>query len=217
MKLNKLTKTSAILAGSMMFAGSAGAAVTFTSTFDDGTSATNDGSWTGFATYAYAQNYTLTPPAGAGSHYAKTNSGPLTTTIDVTNGGADTATIAAGNMTFNFSAWLGSYTNNIDRAQISYEFRDAGNTIIGTATTFDDGAAANPNGTWTQYSTTGGAVPTNAASVVITIDNSAAAGQAGSNDGYADLVSFNTVPVPEPSSTALLGLGGLALILRRRK
>ena len=34
-----------------------------------------------------------------------------------------------------------------------------------------------------------------------------------------DYVHYNTafVPVPEPSSTALLGLGGLALILRRRK
>lgn len=30
-------------------------------------------------------------------------------------------------------------------------------------------------------------------------------------------IAFETVPIPEPSSTALLGLGGLALILRRRK
>jgi len=30
-------------------------------------------------------------------------------------------------------------------------------------------------------------------------------------------VTFDVTPVPEPSSTALLGLGGLALILRRRK
>ncbi|MEJ6573377.1 MAG: PEP-CTERM sorting domain-containing protein [Akkermansiaceae bacterium] len=30
-------------------------------------------------------------------------------------------------------------------------------------------------------------------------------------------VTFDTAPVPEPSTTALLGLGGLALILRRRK
>ena len=28
---------------------------------------------------------------------------------------------------------------------------------------------------------------------------------------------FAVVPIPEPSSTALLGLGGLAMILRRRK
>lgn len=216
MKLNNMTKTSAILAGSMMFAGSAGAAISFLSTFDDGTSATNDGSWTGFATYAYTENYTLTPPVGSGTHYAKTNAGSLTTTIDLTNGGADTATIAAGSMQFNFGAWLGSYVSNIDRAQISYLFRDATNTAIGTATTFDDGSAGTPNGTWSEY-TDSGTLPTNADNVLITIANSAAAGQAGSNDGYADLVSFSTTAVPEPSSTALLGLGGLALIIRRRK
>lgn len=35
--------------------------------------------------------------------------------------------------------------------------------------------------------------------------------------GAGDVAAFNLVPVPEPSSTALLGLGGLALILRRRR
>ena len=30
-------------------------------------------------------------------------------------------------------------------------------------------------------------------------------------------VTFDSVAVPEPSTTALLGLGGLALIMRRRK
>lgn len=33
----------------------------------------------------------------------------------------------------------------------------------------------------------------------------------------AQSITFNPTAVPEPSSTALLGLGGLALILRRRK
>ena len=35
--------------------------------------------------------------------------------------------------------------------------------------------------------------------------------------GGVDSVVVDVTPVPEPSSTALLGLGGLALILRRRK
>ena len=35
--------------------------------------------------------------------------------------------------------------------------------------------------------------------------------------GANDTVVLNVIAVPEPSSTALLGLGGLALILRRRK
>ena len=36
----------------------------------------------------------------------------------------------------------------------------------------------------------------------------------GSNEGVA---AFAFAPIPEPSSTALLGMGGLALILRRRR
>lgn len=42
---------------------------------------------------------------------------------------------------------------------------------------------------------------------------------AGSRDEFAldDVVIGAAAPVPEPSSTALLGLGGLALILRRRR
>ena len=32
-----------------------------------------------------------------------------------------------------------------------------------------------------------------------------------------DGIAFDTTPIPEPTTTALLGLGGLALLLRRRK
>ena len=35
--------------------------------------------------------------------------------------------------------------------------------------------------------------------------------------GLRPSLTYNTVAVPEPSTTALLGLGGLALIMRRRK
>lgn len=41
--------------------------------------------------------------------------------------------------------------------------------------------------------------------------------QAGLNSVEQTLIDSVVVSVPEPSSTALLGLGGLALILRRRK
>ena len=39
----------------------------------------------------------------------------------------------------------------------------------------------------------------------------------GANWGETADVTFGITPVPEPSSAALLGLGGLAFILRRRK
>jgi hypothetical protein len=221
MNVKQTTKKAAmILAGSLMFAGSVGAETSFLSTFDDGSAAVNDGPWTGFQTYAYSENYTSTAPSGGGSHFAKTNDGDLTTTIDITHGGADTPMIAAGKMHFNFSAYLGSYTQNIDRAQISYQFLDAQAKLIGSATTFDDGLANVPNGTWTRYGTTDGAVPTNATSVIITIAKSASVGVAGKNDGYADLVRFNTTTSRTASkltSSALLGIGGISLILRHQK
>ena len=200
-----------------MFAGNVGADVSFTSSLES-----DNGDWTGYATYAYSQNYSLTPPAGSGLLYGKTNDGSLTTSIDVTNGGADTVAIAANQVTFDFSAFLGSYTANHDRSEITYQFFDAGSAAIGTAVLFDDGVTL-ANGTWTEYSTTAGAVPTNAASVLISVNNSRSAETASKNDGYVDLVSFSTkastkVSIPEPSSAALLlGLGGFALALRRRK
>ena len=41
---------------------------------------------------------------------------------------------------------------------------------------------------------------------------------AGTESGGIGFMTFNiTATVPEPSSAALLGLGGLALLLRRRK
>lgn len=52
--------------------------------------------------------------------------------------------------------------------------------------------------------------------IVISAANSNLAGR-NFNAATIGGVTFDTVVVPEPSSTALLGLGGLALILRRRK
>ena len=207
-----------ILAGSMMFAGSAGADVSFLSTFDNGSQASNDGSWKGFTTYAYSENYTLSTPSGSGSHYGKTNDGPLTTVIDLTNHGTDTASITAGEMSYHFSAYLGSYTANGDRAAISYQFRDASDTPIGNPTVFDDALSNLPNGTWTQYSTTAGLVPRKATSVIITVFKSPSVKKVASkNDGYVDLVRFNTQKTSKSSPGTLLSLGGISLILRDRE
>ena len=54
------------------------------------------------------------------------------------------------------------------------------------------------------------------ASTTLTFTDDLQAGGA-SSDLMLDGVSVTALPIPEPSSTALLGLGGLALILRRRK
>lgn len=42
-------------------------------------------------------------------------------------------------------------------------------------------------------------------------------GNVSSQGGSVDLASYTITTVPEPSSTALLGLGGLAILMRRRR
>ena len=49
------------------------------------------------------------------------------------------------------------------------------------------------------------------------LDNPDKANAQPLSDGYGLQMSVQFANVPEPSSAALLGLGGLALILRRRK
>ena len=187
----KVSRSLAIIGGGILFAGSVSADVTFSSTADNGSAASNDGNWSGFATYGYDSAYTLTAPAGAGSHYFRTNTGAVSTTIDLSS---EAAIIDAGRAIWDFSIWLGSYTGNVDRSQVTVSFKDTvdpsvGKTL-GTDVVYDDGTVVKANGQWNYFSLSEAAVPVNARSAVITIDNSAAAGQSGSNDGYADLVSF---------------------------
>lgn len=60
-------------------------------------------------------------------------------------------------------------------------------------------------------------VPDGADSFLIRFQISAGAVDNISANLYVDSVSLDVTQVPEPSSSALLGLGGLALVLRRRK
>jgi len=191
MKYQQASRFLAIIGGGLLFAGSVSADVIFSSTADNGSSSSNDGNWSGFATYAYSQNYTLTAPTGAGSHYFKTNAGSITTTIDLSS---EVTAIDAGRAIWDFSIWLGSYKSNIDRAQVTVSFKDTVDPTVGktlgTDVVYDDGTVVKANGQWNYYSLSEATVPVHTRSVVITIDNSTAAGQSGTNDGYADLVSF---------------------------
>ena len=104
-----------------------------------------------------------------------------------------------------------SGTINYDGTAGAFTFTDLVLANIGT----DGTGTANPilSGSFTDgysYSQSSGwltAVTSNSAVTVIS----------GSQGGISNIDNFSVTAIPEPSTTALLGLGGLALILRRRK
>ena len=228
MKLNKNTQTTAmILAGGLMFAGNVGAAtVLLTEDFE----AAGPGAWLGgsFSQYGTGSNYSGSPHSGVtdgGESYGWAPNGSNSFIYQVVN-------LAPAQTEINFDGWLASYTANSEYTSFTAEFFDAaagGGNSLGTATLADgsafdafggvteyvDGSGALIAGdagsnikNWSHY-VTSNAIPDGALSVQINYNG------VGGNDAYADNIAVSTVP--EPSSAALLGLGGLALILRRRK
>lgn len=92
---------------------------------------------------------------------------------------------------------------------------DDGGWVSLATKTFTGGTTGEISATTNGYDetlsfTTGGTV---SGSVAVRL---ARTGTSGSWGGY-DVATLDAVAVPEPSSSALIGLGGLALILRRKK
>lgn len=160
-----------------------------------------------------ANNYTFdngtslvsgTQPGGTGAlfgNFGTTESNGFT--IDFTNFGAGDhiVTIYAGHVERNDINSAPSRDLRMDYLITDVDGNASGLSDTGTV------AGRTNNGTYTLAFTTTDAN----ASLSLTLDS--VSGDAGS--GFISGYTFETVP--EPSSTALLGLGGLALILRRRR
>ena len=104
---------------------------------------------------------------------------------------------------------------------IIYMATDQGGTSNYNALTVNGASTGASTGTKQQYGTTPTWDSTNSFTVTGLSGDLTVTGPVGTTNtprsSIAGIQIIDTTPVPEPSSTALLGLGGLALILRRRK
>lgn len=123
----------------------------------------------------------------------------------------------AGNEIFNSGTWGGAGAQSfildvVDGQEYVLELVFADARSAGKTVSVDGGAPA-------QYAYNSGAFPARIFRGTFTADAAIQAFSILTSDGNGEMQAYqlrNVTSVPEPSSVALLGLGGLALILRRR-
>lgn len=219
----------AILAGSFSFMGSA---QTVTLLSEDFEGASN---LFGVGTYNYASGYTLPNllvPAG-GLKYLRGGggvTGSVSTNIFVATGsplslltgGITGAQIDGGSISYNLYAQFSTYYEQNDNGTLSVQFLDAGSSPLGSALQVGGAAFVSALGGGTGLRDWGadslsGLVPSGARFASIQIFQVKTAGGTAI-DGYMDNVNVSIAVVPEPSSLALLALGGgLVTFVRRRR
>lgn len=135
--------------------------------------------------------------------------------VDGNNGGPPTSTVS-----FDFSGTIVAgeqytFTTNLWQSSSSFGQTDVSLLVDGVSVaSVDPGnvAGAGQNAVVNYTALAGDAGKT----LSFSVSSKRAAG-GGSSDVGIDNWNLTVVPVPEPSSTALLGLGSLALLLRRRR
>jgi len=138
---------------------------------------------------------------------------PFTITLDL-GGTYDLETVNFWNYA---ERWNGTYYNNRGVKDFQLEFSTDGGLTFGNNTGILTAAMADESGASSGQVTYAGETfdITDQAGVThvkfIALNN-----HGGNYHGFSE-INFTGEVVPEPSSAALLGLGGLALILRRRK
>jgi len=228
MKFTKINKYKYALMGlaGLAFAGNLSAATLFSNGFEDvdvptGSYTYTDGpTWSkgGAKTWYYSTGYnsgTYTPPS-EGSNAAQVRDGGIQASAGHTFVAGTTYRISA--MTSTNGTWENRRTIMLGDQSLGDNAIDTTNAfafmtvehdgMVSASSNADNQVTADFTGTWQtlsfEYTATAA-------------DDGKTIGIALSGGSNADLVTLETVAVPEPSSAALLGLAGIALILRRRK
>ena len=121
---------------------------------------------------------------------------------------------ANGISTFDSDSRLGFGFSTITIDVSAYTGGDATFVLVDTDL-FNGSYASNGGGFGTINTITNTAVNSWGGGYDVTYDQSLFDGDPG--DGFTGQITLTLTAVPEPSSTALLGLGGLALMLRRKR
>ncbi len=149
-----------------------------------------------------------------GSAYFFPGAGPdaeLSQTINVSAyGGA----IDLGIQQFDFSGYISSYRTGGDTTQIIVDYLDASGTVLDS---YDSGAIYAPYNVGDAWDLLTDSRLAASGTRQIEIRLIADRFTGTNNDGYFDSLELTTFAVPEPSSTALLGLGLSSLLLRRKR
>jgi hypothetical protein len=214
---NKMTRMGlSILAGGLSFVGSASAVdIVIDGSYESATNQLSgivgigggavagiDTGWTTFSAYAYAAGYTQAGPAGSGQVYLRPyppgaygvdNSSTTVNQIDSLTRAITGTQIDAGQGQYTLSAWFSTYYGNNDYSELTLQFLDGSQNVIGDPINLGGAAfvAALPGGTglraWGKDSQIG-LIPTGARYASITTASHALSGQP---DGYVDLVSLD--------------------------
>jgi hypothetical protein len=193
--------------------------------------------WTGPNLFAYSHNGSMSskgvvpdyaegadPPNAGNWYFSSNNTGVADPTdvrapdvyfqdINVSTGGTGSA-IAAGLARYNLNAFMSSYLNDNDNANVRVDFRNTAGGSIGNATLSDPDFG--PDNVWSP-SSLAGTIPVGTTSVRMSLFGTPRNSGA---DGYIDNVAFSVSRIPEPTTGVLAGLvftaAGMAGIRRRR-
>jgi len=218
----------AVVAGGLMFVGSAAADNIVLESFEGGTSIFGNT----FNSYQYSQGYTsINIPPDAGFTYYTGDLNQLTTSrnasVSILSGGLSATDIDAGLGIFEFSAWFSTYRQQNDWSSLTLQFKDQNGNDVGSSFVIgglsfieglgsDIGVGGTLERDWGQ-DLIGGQIPEFAREAQLTLFTQRLAGSAA--DGYTDVIRLNVSAIPEPSGGLVLvaaGMLGSVLRLRRR-